>query len=359
MVDCAKNLTDDSSSLTFEEDNQTSSKAGNQLKRNNSMRDDNRARDAANRHFEHCKKTKCDNSFFQPYRSNANSSVRTKVAAKVIYNVHDIVQKEINSTAPLKNMLATERVRVECGRKKDKKIDSLHLIKTCTNKIISRVDLQGTNNSFLHIGVEDHIDCNELEIFDSKEGGIHWINKKRGLFSALLVPRKDAIPNDPKLKQKIQYKLVGALKKLHLTEKGIVHGKSKEGVSTSNAAYCVYGLKTMRGAKGFSRDKLNKINREAANTLTKLIKRCQDVLKAWIETAWLVAIHRAFELGCWKGVDNAMYCGLANSYDFYAASYIDDDMGIAIHQVNVYMDYRQEDEIVQYFFFLSMDFVLL
>ena len=51
-----------------------------------------------------------------------------------------------------------------------------------------------------------------------------------------------------------------------------------------------------------------------------------------------------------------MYCGLANSYDFYAASHIDDNMGIAIHQVNVYMDYRQDDEIVQYFCFPEYGF---
>ena len=356
MVDCAKNSTDDSSSLTFEEENQISSKGGNQLKRKHSMRDVNRARVAANHKFDNYKKTRCENSWFQPYSSNANSSVRTKVAAKVIYNVHDIVQKDINSSAPLKNMLATERKRVERGRNKDKKINLLPLIQTCTNKIISKVDLQGSNKFFLDIGVEGHKDCNELQIFDSKEGGIHWINKERGLFSALLVPRKDAIPNDPNVKQKIQYKVVVALQKLHRTEKGIVRGKSKEGISTTHASYCVYGLKTMRGATGFSRDKLSSINKEASNTLTRMIKRCQDVLKAWIETSWLIAIHRAFELGCWKGVDNAMYCGLATSYDFYAASHTDDDMGIAIHQVNVYMDYRQDDEIVQYFCFPEYGF---
>ena len=93
-------------------------------------------------------------------------------------------------------------------------------------------------NFFLNIGVNDHTDCNKLGIFGSKKGGIHWINKKRGLFSALLVPQKDAIPSNPK--SKIQFKLCGALKKLHLTEKGIPRGKSKPSVSTSNGTYCVY-----------------------------------------------------------------------------------------------------------------------
>ena len=141
------------------------------------MRDDSKAQASANRKFDNFKKRRYENSFFHPYNSNANSSVRTKVAAKVIYNVRDIVQKEINTTALLKNMLATERVRIERGRKKDKKIYSLPLIKTRSNKVMNRVDLQGTNKFFLHIGDEGHPDCNELEIFDSKEGGIHWMNK--------------------------------------------------------------------------------------------------------------------------------------------------------------------------------------
>ena len=64
------------------------------------------------------------------------------------------------------------------------------------------------------------------------------------------------------------------MKKLHFTEKGVKGGKFKQGVSTSTAAYCIYGLKTMRGAKGFSRDKLSELNKEAANTLNKFIKRC-------------------------------------------------------------------------------------
>ena len=149
MVDCGKTLTEDSSSITFEEENHTSSKAGNHLKRNKSMRDDNRARATANRNFDTFKKARFENSFFHSYHSNANSSVRTKVAAKVIYNARDTVHKEINTTAPLKNMLATERVRVERGSKKDKKIDSLPLIKTCTNKVIRRVDLQGKILCFL------------------------------------------------------------------------------------------------------------------------------------------------------------------------------------------------------------------
>ena len=47
------------------------------------------------------------------------------IAAKVIYNTRGIVHNEINTTTPTKHMLATERVRVERGRKKDKKIHSL------------------------------------------------------------------------------------------------------------------------------------------------------------------------------------------------------------------------------------------
>ena len=53
-----------------------------------------------------------------------------------------------------------------------------------------------------------------------------------------------------------------------------------------------------------------------------------------------------------------MYCGLASSYDFYAASHIDDDIGIAIHQVNVYMKYQHDDEIVQYFCFPEYGFCI-
>ena len=149
IVDCCKNSTDDSSSITFEEDNNTSTVAGNNLKRNHSMRDDSKAKASADRKFDNFKKRRYENSFFHSYKSNANSSVRTKVAAKVIYNVRDIVQKEINTTAPLKNMLATERVRIEHGRKKDKKIDSLPLIKTFKNKVMNRVDLQAV--SYTHL----------------------------------------------------------------------------------------------------------------------------------------------------------------------------------------------------------------
>ena len=354
MVDCSKTLIDDSSSITFDEENHSSTNDCNHLKRKNTWRDDNRAKATANRNFENYKKARFDNSFIQPYRSNANSSTRTKVAAKVIYNTRGIVHKEIHTTTPTRHLLATERLRIQRGRNKDIKINGLPIIETCIHKIITRKYLQGTNKFFLNIGEKSHKDCNGLEIFDSKKGGIHWINKKSGIFSALLVPRKDSLSDNPKTT--IQFKLCGALKKLHRTEKGITRGKSKQGVSTSNAAYCIYGLKTMRGSKGFSRDQLSKVNKEAANTLNKFIKRCQDVLKAWIEYSWLVAIHHAFELGCWKGVDNAMYCGLANSYDYYAASHTDDDMGIAIHQVNVYKNYKHDDEIVQYFCFPEYGF---
>ena len=46
---------------------------------------------------------------------------------------------------------------------------------------------------------------------------------KNGLFSALLVPRKDAISTQPNTKT--QFKLCGALKKLHRTKKGITRDK--------------------------------------------------------------------------------------------------------------------------------------
>ena len=83
MVDCCKTLIDDTSAITFEENNQSSINDGNQvsfssmrpsnifqniiqsnLKRNHSMRDDNRARATANRKFDNFKKVRYDTSFF-------------------------------------------------------------------------------------------------------------------------------------------------------------------------------------------------------------------------------------------------------------------------------------------------------
>ena len=46
-------------------------------------------------------------------------------------------------------MLTTERVRVERGRNKDKTINSLPVIETCTSKVINRKNLQGRNKFIL------------------------------------------------------------------------------------------------------------------------------------------------------------------------------------------------------------------
>ena len=32
-----------------------------------------------------------------------------------------------------------------------------------------------------------------LKIFDSVDGGVHWINKEESVFSFILIPRKEAI----------------------------------------------------------------------------------------------------------------------------------------------------------------------
>ena len=64
--------------------------------------------------------------------------------------------------------------------------------------------------TYPNIGVPNNNDSRQLAIFDSKEGGCHWINKNDSIFSFILLPRKLTIYNG---KMKNQHALIKALKK--------------------------------------------------------------------------------------------------------------------------------------------------
>ena len=231
--------------------------------------------------------------------------------------------------------------------KKKKKIDSLPLIETAEKLSICTSELKDQYLMFRDPKNGDR----QLMIYDSLEGGIHYLNKECGSFSCILLPREHTLKQSGQ-KQK---HLCTVLNHLHLLSKN----KVKRTVDKNNQSpYSVYGYNVLRGNVGMGKRDFH--NLEHHNTLCKFIRRMEHHFGQYVDSCALAGMVKAKSIVNWKGLNNNNLCSaaLATSKNYCSPAHTDKDFFASIHQVNINRDYEKNDPICQHFCFPQFGFAV-
>jgi hypothetical protein len=248
--------------------------------------------------------------------------------------------------------------------KKEKKISNLLEIPTNFNFAMSKETLTRIPNFFsLKINNLSQLgrvtnDLNMLSLFEGTQGGVHWIDREKGVFSALLIPRERTLF----IFGNTHLQSIKALDLLQQTEKTCQRSKLKTGRTTGKSKYVIYGSKVKRGGTGFSKDKLTEQFPEQSVHLKKLALKCESAATEFINSHWLRGIQAANEAGCWDTISSStsFVAALATAKNYMAAAHVDGDFLMSIHQLNMDTGKKLQlnDRIVQYFCFPQFGYAI-
>ena len=296
-------------------------------------------------------------SMIHSFASNTSSSHRTRAVENminVIYLKADAERKMQHANVKLKNLTATERNRANRSVKKFLRLGKLPEVKACVRNQVPVRKLKNESITYPNIGVPNNNDVHQLEIYDSKDGGVHWIDRDLALFSFVLIPRKLVIYRG---KMKKQLAFIRACEKL---QKAVPRckrsGRRSSESSADNGEMRIFGLKVMQAKAGLSNnstDGVDGLDLHACNTLKNNMSKAIHQLMWALDTPVLMGIHNAYHRNnAWSGIDERqMYGALAASVDLTSGSHVDTDFLVSMFNANVNMEYTTDDDICQYFNF--------
>ena len=273
------------------------------------------------------------------YRAKTATSMRTVAAFNRIHSVKLASKKRLKRTWDYRRV------------KKERKISKLPEIPTSLKCAMPRETLTRIPNFFSFKGMN-------LSKFEGTQGGVHWIDKEKGVFSALLVPRERTL----RIVGNTHLKSIKALDCLQRTEKTCKRSKLKIGITTDASKYAIFGSKVKRGGTGFSKDKLTEQLPEQSVLLRKLALKCESAATEFINSDWLRGIRAASQAGCWDTISPSVsfVAALATAKNDTAPAHFDSDFLMSIHQLNIDTGKKLEldDRIVQYFCFPEFGYAI-
>ena len=226
--------------------------------------------------------------------------------------------------------------------KKKQKLDSLPKIKVSSEHILQTNYLK--NN---YVVFEDPFNGQKiLEVHDSINGGIHYLDKDSVTFSCMLLPRQSSLSAIGRK----HLNLCKVLDKLHTFDGAQINRKIDKG---NNSPSSVYGKMVLQGSVGLSKQTFPKNKEQEYNTLIKFINRMEHALCEYVDTRALNGIKNNRHIVNWKGLTNENLCAasLATSKNYYSHAHMDKSFFFTMHQVNVPIEYKSKMPVCQYFCF--------
>jgi hypothetical protein len=176
---------------------------------------------------------------------------------------------------------------------------------------------EGIENAHNFSAIED------LKVVNTKSGVI--LKSRSGDTVFTLIPRLYAIDKLRQVK-----KTVMSLRALEdLQYKAEIRGKKRIAVAEDNGKYITVGLKPNRSHKGITESWPKKITDDVRKEITKLMTRCGEVGKGYIESNEIRGLRIAQVLQQWKEIKGVasqpIWGSLACGKNYYLNSHTDED----------------------------------
>jgi len=288
-------------------------------------------------------------SFCRVYKAKTPTSQRTRIYASIMAD-------SIRNFSPA-NRTASKRLR-----RKIAKWQNMHVNPSPKHamKINGTIVFSGKKKST--ISVPSHVKAmgvhKAMHTRESTEG-LRLIDPQTKEAVFHLAPRKQVIlsqPQDPGL--------VGrALSNLEACGKTVERGNKRQVFcETPQSKYNVVGVKANRGHKGVCHAELENLTQEHSQAMLELVRRCEKIAAACIDTAELMAMMEAKTVGNWESMQSKgsdakkanLYAGLACGRNVFLNAHDDDDYIrsiVTLQGVPEAEHFKEDDPVIAYFVF--------
>ena len=182
------------------------------------------------------------NNMIQSFKSKQNSSKRTVSAKNAFRDGYSKCDKSLNLFLSDEDNKCDDIQIALRTLKKMKKLESLPNIQVSKEHLIETEYLKQN-----YVVFEDPKNGQRiLEVHDSTNGGIHYLDKDSGSFSCILLPRESSL----RASGRKQFNLCKVLDTLHSMKGAQIRRKIDQG---NKSPYSVYGPKVLRGSVGLSK----------------------------------------------------------------------------------------------------------